>query len=75
MEQHSQTSEIDDYRRILEGQLRECYGRVVYSHKTHEKCADILEILNKRGLTPKFRCLGGNVLTLLKAMLEDPKSL
>lgn len=42
MERHSQTSEIDDYRRILEGQLRECYGRVVYSHKTHEKCADIL---------------------------------
>lgn len=28
--------------RILEGQLRECYGRVVYTHKTHEKCADIL---------------------------------
>lgn len=27
---------------MLEGQLRECYGRVVYSHKTHEKCADIL---------------------------------
>ncbi|EIA1497119.1 SLATT domain-containing protein [Vibrio alginolyticus] len=26
----------------LEGQLRECYGRVVYSHKTHEKCSDIL---------------------------------
>ena len=28
--------------KILEGQLRECYGRVVYSHKTHEKCSDIL---------------------------------
>ena len=41
----------------------------------HEKCADILEILKKRGLTPKFQCVGGNVLTLLKAMLEDPKSL
>ena len=27
---------------VLEGQLRECFGRVVYSHKTHEKCADIL---------------------------------
>ena len=26
----------------LEGQLRECYGRVVYTHKTHEKCADLL---------------------------------
>ncbi|MCK7325110.1 SLATT domain-containing protein [Enterobacter roggenkampii] len=27
---------------VLEGQLRECYGRVVYTHKTHEKCADLL---------------------------------
>ena len=26
----------------FEGQIRECYGRAVYSHKTHEKCADIL---------------------------------
>jgi hypothetical protein len=25
----------------LEGQLRECFARVVYSHKTHEKQADI----------------------------------
>ena len=33
---------------ILEGQLRECYGRVVYSHKTHEKCADILLALHKK---------------------------
>jgi hypothetical protein len=28
--------------KIVEGQLRECYARVVYSHKAHEKCADIL---------------------------------
>jgi hypothetical protein len=27
---------------VLESQIRECFGRVVYSHKTHEKCADIL---------------------------------
>jgi hypothetical protein len=33
---------MNDEAKILEGQLRECYGRVVYSHKTHEKCADIL---------------------------------
>ncbi|HFN4795688.1 TPA: hypothetical protein ACHF5Y_005766, partial [Pseudomonas aeruginosa] len=33
---------MTDNEKILEGQLRECYGRVVYSHKTHEKCADIL---------------------------------
>ena len=42
MEQHSQTDDTPASRNILEGQLRECYGRVVYSHKTHEKCADIL---------------------------------
>lgn len=34
--------------RLLEGQIRECYGRVVYSHKTHEKCADILLRRNGR---------------------------
>ncbi len=42
MEPHSQVDGIIDSRAILEGQLRECFGRVVYSHKTHEKCADIL---------------------------------
>jgi len=42
MEPHSQTSDTPETRKILEGQLRECYGRVVYSHKTHEKCSDIL---------------------------------
>jgi hypothetical protein len=25
----------------LEAQIRECFGRVAYAHKTHEKCADI----------------------------------
>ena len=28
---------------VFEAQIRECYGRVCWSHKTHEKCADILE--------------------------------
>lgn len=42
MEHHSQTDDSPKSRAILEGQLRECFGRVVYSHKTHEKCADIL---------------------------------
>lgn len=27
---------------ILEGQLRECFARVVYTHKTQEICADLL---------------------------------
>lgn len=42
MEQHSLINDNSKQTKILEGQLRECYGRVVYSHKTHEKCADIL---------------------------------
>ncbi len=42
MEPHSRTDDTANSRAILEGQLRECFGRVVYSHKTHEKCADIL---------------------------------
>lgn len=42
MEQPFQTNDTPESRRVLESQLRECYGRVVYSHKTHEKCADIL---------------------------------
>lgn len=29
-----------DYDIALEDQVRECYGRVVYTHKTHERMAD-----------------------------------
>jgi hypothetical protein len=35
----------EDYK-TLESQIREIYGRVVYTHKTHEKCADILKSRN-----------------------------
>jgi hypothetical protein len=42
LEPHSQTDDTPNSRSILEGQLRECFGRVVYSHKTHEKCAEII---------------------------------
>jgi len=37
----------DDFL-ILEAQLRENYGKIIYSHKTQEKCADILMIRNNR---------------------------
>jgi DNA repair ATPase RecN len=37
-----QNSQID----ILESQIRECYGRVTWTHKTQEKCADILNNRN-----------------------------
>lgn len=42
MEPNSQTSKRCQTANVLEAQIRECYGRVVYSHKTHEKCSDIL---------------------------------
>ncbi len=42
MEPHTRTDDTVQSRAILEGQLREFFGKVVYSHKTHEKCADIL---------------------------------
>ena len=42
MAHRSQTESTSEQLPLLEGQLRECFGRVVYSHKTHEKCADIL---------------------------------
>lgn len=43
MEMHSQRNEkcFSAEVEALEAQIREAYGRVAYSHKTHEKCADI----------------------------------
>ncbi len=32
---------MTDEMLILEAQLRECYGRAVYTHKTQEACADL----------------------------------
>ena len=38
----------DSSKRVLESQIRECYGRVVYSHAVQEQCADIyLKRLNR----------------------------
>lgn len=34
---------MDEQNIIIESQIREIYGRVIYTHKTHEKCADVLK--------------------------------
>ncbi len=34
--------------KILESQIRECFGRVAWTHKTQEKCADILHKRNNQ---------------------------
>lgn len=43
MVQPTQANQTDsgDSIKILESQIRECFGRVVFTHKTHEKCSDI----------------------------------
>jgi hypothetical protein len=46
MEQNSQAEKSEQID-ILGAQLRECFGRVVYSHKTQEKCADIVQKIHK----------------------------
>ena len=69
---------------IVEGQLRECYGRVVYSQKTHEKCADLLLERNKLikllqiilsalvtgGILTTFSATWGTVATVVSAILS-----
>lgn len=42
MDTNSHHNEFD----LLEAQLRENYGKIVYSHKTQEKCADLLNVRN-----------------------------
>ena len=42
MEARSRADDSAEPKYVIEGQIRESFGRVVYSHKTHEKCADIL---------------------------------
>lgn len=57
----------------LEAQLRECFGRVAYSHKTHEKCADICAT---RLACIKLWQIGLSALTtggLITVLLGEPK--
>jgi len=62
LEQHSPDDALTQQRAILEGQLRDCYGRVVYSHKTHEKCADIL--LSRLGTIKLWQIILSSVTTV-----------
>ena len=48
MEPHSPPSTPAGTGDTLEGQLREMYGRVSYTHKTHEKMADAYTTRHKR---------------------------
>ena len=42
MDQNSHNAAVTGHE-VLEDQVRECFGRVIYSHKTHEKQADLCD--------------------------------
>ncbi len=52
--------DTDSQINILEAQIRECFGRVVWTHKTQEKCADII---SKRHNNVKYTQIGLSALT------------
>lgn len=68
----AQASQVDGTT-ALEAQIRECFGRVVYSTKTHEKCADLcmdrLRWVKVVQIVLSALTTGG----LLTAILGDPK--
>ena len=61
---------MTDDKTILEAQLRECYARTVYTHKTQEKCADILlnwlKYIKSLQICFSVIATGGAVTTLFK---------
>lgn len=64
---------LDDTKAVLIFQIRELYGRVTYTHKAHEKCADIY---HRRMHTMKIVQIVLSALTtgsLLLAILGDGK--
>ena len=69
MEAHSQVNDSPEPKQVFEGQLKDLYGRAVYSHKTHEKCADILlrwlTFMKWGQITLSALSAGGYVSTLL----------
>ena len=58
---------------VLESQIRECFGRVVYSHKTHEKSAD--QTLEKLGRIKFWQIVLSALTTggILAAVFGDSK--
>jgi len=56
----------------LEGQIRECFGRVVYTHKTHEKMADNCATTLRRFKITQIWVSGLTASGAVIAMFFDP---
>ncbi len=58
---------------ILESQIRECFGRVGWSHKTHEKCADIYAERQKKLKLSEIVLSALTTTSLLSSVFGDQK--
>lgn len=66
----------DESRALILGQLREIYGRMAYTHKTHEVQADIFEAKSRRHRVVKFVLVAagsGTFLASLVGVFLEPK--
>ena len=59
--------------KILESQIRECFGRVVWTHKTHEKCSDIYAEQLKSLKTKEILLSAITTTSLLVTIFGDSK--
>jgi len=64
---------MKEQRRLLESQIREIYGRVVYTHKTHEKCSDLLKVRNDYLKLAEILLSTITTTTILVVILGDGK--
>src|SRR5688500_4812227 len=71
------TPPVSTPRRVLtplEAQMRECFGRAAYSHKTHEKCADLLITKLSRVKTVQILLSALTTGGLITALLGDAQT-
>lgn len=67
---------LDESRALVLGQVREIYGRMAYTHKTHEVQADMFEAKSRRHRVVKFALVAagsGTFLASLVGTFLDPK--
>jgi len=66
----------EESRALILGQVREIYGRMAYTHKTHEVQADMFEAKSRRHRVIKFVLVAagsGTFLASLVGVFLDPK--
>lgn len=64
---------MNEQTKILESQIREIYGRVVYTHKTHEKCADVLKERSDYMKFAEITLSAGTTTSILVVLFGDGK--